>query len=169
MLDLASGGRTAEPPEGVNKTEAENPEAPPTTTDDPVAAPAIPASDAEMPPATASKTVAGDLVSPTADSVAGGDENSFRAPEQAPPDESADPPKRRPVKRQTRASGSNARNVARAAGVEYGRGDPDVEMRPMTLSDEVAALDEDIGKLRRQLAAKLSLQNAQLKKMLERF
>ncbi|MBB5661957.1 hypothetical protein GGI64_001293 [Rhizobium leguminosarum] len=35
--------------------------------------------------------------------------------------------------------------------------------------DEVASLDEDIKKLRSQLAQKLDLQNAQLRKMLERF
>ncbi|PDT28003.1 hypothetical protein CO660_20150 [Rhizobium sp. L9] len=35
--------------------------------------------------------------------------------------------------------------------------------------DDVASLDEDIKKLKRELARKLQLQNAQLKKMLKRF
>ncbi|WP_430246156.1 hypothetical protein [Neorhizobium sp. DAR64861/K0K2] len=38
-----------------------------------------------------------------------------------------------------------------------------------TASDETMSLDEEIKILRGQLAAKLQLQNAQLKKMLERF
>jgi hypothetical protein len=38
-----------------------------------------------------------------------------------------------------------------------------------TASDDTISLDEEIRVLRGQLAAKLQLQNAQLKKMLERF
>lgn len=38
-----------------------------------------------------------------------------------------------------------------------------------SFTDEVQGLDEEIGLLRRQLSRKLQLQNAQLKKMLERF
>jgi hypothetical protein len=39
----------------------------------------------------------------------------------------------------------------------------------LSVSDEMVSLDEEITVLRAQLAAKLRLQNAQLKKMLERF
>ncbi|WP_155257562.1 hypothetical protein [Rhizobium leguminosarum] len=41
--------------------------------------------------------------------------------------------------------------------------------QPLTFLQEVAALDEDIAALKATLALKLKLQNAQLKKMLERF
>jgi hypothetical protein len=41
--------------------------------------------------------------------------------------------------------------------------------QPLTFLQEVAALDEDIAALKAALALKLKLQNAQLKKMLERF
>jgi hypothetical protein len=44
-----------------------------------------------------------------------------------------------------------------------------VSLRFDTASDETISLDEEIRVLRGQLAAKLQLQNAQLKKMLERF
>ncbi|WP_457584617.1 hypothetical protein [Ensifer canadensis] len=72
-------------------------------------------------------------------------------------------------RRQTRVGKSSAPNVAVAAGVEYGALNSDARVPPTAFADEVAALDEDIRQLRRQLAKKLSLQNAQLKKMLERF
>jgi len=42
-------------------------------------------------------------------------------------------------------------------------------VQPLTFLQEVAALDEDIAALKATLALKLKLQNAQLKKMLERF
>lgn len=41
--------------------------------------------------------------------------------------------------------------------------------RPLTFLEEVAVLDEEIAALKADLALKLKLQNAQLKKMLERF
>ncbi|MFA1677445.1 hypothetical protein ACDY97_33355 [Rhizobium mongolense] len=41
--------------------------------------------------------------------------------------------------------------------------------QPLTFLQEVAALDEEIAALKATLALKLKLQNAQLKKMLERF
>jgi hypothetical protein len=44
-----------------------------------------------------------------------------------------------------------------------------VSLRVDTASDETMSLDQEIRVLRGQLAAKLQLQNAQLKKMLERF
>jgi hypothetical protein len=44
-----------------------------------------------------------------------------------------------------------------------------VSLRVDTASDDTISLDEEIRVLRGQLAAKLQLQNAQLKKMLERF
>ncbi|MFK0278431.1 hypothetical protein ACIQUG_32505 [Ensifer sp. NPDC090286] len=74
-----------------------------------------------------------------------------------------------PIKRPTRRKRSIARNVAPAARAEYGTANAHVPAPPMTFSEEVLALDEDIRQLRRQLTEKLSLQNAQLKKMLERF
>lgn len=74
-----------------------------------------------------------------------------------------------PTKRPTRPKRSIAGNVAPAARVEYGTANSQVPAPPMTVSEEVLALDEDIRQLRRQLTEKLSLQNAQLKKMLERF
>ncbi|MCK3777316.1 hypothetical protein MZK49_11340 [Ensifer sesbaniae] len=40
---------------------------------------------------------------------------------------------------------------------------------PPTLSDEVAALDEEVRQLRRQLTEKLRLQNKQLAGLLKRF
>ncbi|WP_429809111.1 hypothetical protein [Ensifer sp. B1-9] len=46
---------------------------------------------------------------------------------------------------------------------------PIVVRPPPTLSDEVAALDEEVRQLRRQLTEKLRLQNEQLQGLLKRF
>lgn len=79
------------------------------------------------------------------------------------------PPQPKPVKRQTRTRKTSVGNVAVVAAVKHVDGSSGVALPPMTFIDEVAALDEEINQLRRQLAEKLFLQNAQLKKMLERF
>jgi hypothetical protein len=55
-----------------------------------------------------------------------------------------------------------ARQIARAVVAKSSPAVPSV-------SDETTSLDDEIRELRRQLAGKLSLQNAQLRKMLERF
>ncbi|MBD9596940.1 hypothetical protein IB270_29340 [Ensifer sp. ENS05] len=77
--------------------------------------------------------------------------------------------KTHPVERQTRAKRSRAQKIASAPRIAYGEGNSDVQARPISAAEEAAALDTEIRQLRRQLARKLSLQNAQLKKMLERF
>ncbi|KQZ47482.1 hypothetical protein ASD63_32095 [Ensifer sp. Root558] len=73
--------------------------------------------------------------------------------------------RRKPSKQQAR----EVQNVALAAGVAHGAANSEPRGAPIVFIDEVVALDEDITQLRRQLAQKLSLQNAQLKKLLERF
>uniref|UniRef100_UPI003F4945A2 hypothetical protein n=1 Tax=Ensifer adhaerens TaxID=106592 RepID=UPI003F4945A2 len=72
----------------------------------------------------------------------------------------------RPKKRRARAQKPSVKDVAEPISVEYG----DVGVSPSpTFFDEVAALDEQIKHLKGQLAVKLLLQNAQLKRMLERY
>jgi hypothetical protein len=62
--------------------------------------------------------------------------------------------------RKQRALGKNTRPAVVGAQVSE---------RPRTPSDETMRLDEEIKVLRGQLASRLKIQNAQLKKMLERF
>ncbi|MCY1238591.1 hypothetical protein D9M72_513360 [compost metagenome] len=99
----------------------------------------------------------------------GSDEPSTLFPDRARADERKDPPKRRPVRLQTRAKRLSAPNIDPGADVEYGDGNHNLPLPPMTFSDEVSTLDKEIRQLRRQLAEKLSLQNAQLKKLSERY
>ncbi|ARM91111.1 hypothetical protein RHEC894_PC00076 (plasmid) [Rhizobium sp. CIAT894] len=74
-----------------------------------------------------------------------------------------------PVKRRERARKAEASVAAQSsvAPPEDPRPQPSPSRDPFF--DDVASLDEDIKKLRSQLAQKLDLQNAQLRKMLERF
>ena len=68
---------------------------------------------------------------------------------------------------QTRTKAKRVKNVAVDGDVPFGGENSAVQPPPMTFLEEVTALDEEIMQLRRQLAAKLRLQNTQLKKMLE--
>lgn len=85
-------------------------------------------------------------------------------PERAASDERPRAKPRRP-----RGNNSSVRNVAVTAAVKYADDGPDNQLPPMSFLAEVAALDEEIEQLRRQLAEKLLLQNAQLVKLLERY
>ncbi|ACI57859.1 hypothetical protein Rleg9DRAFT_5602 [Rhizobium leguminosarum bv. trifolii WSM597] len=76
---------------------------------------------------------------------------------------------KRAVRRRARAKKAEAGVAAQSAvaAPEDPRSQPSPSRDPFF--DDVASLDEDIKKLRSQLAQKLDLQNAQLRKMLERF
>jgi hypothetical protein len=74
-------------------------------------------------------------------------------------------------KREARADGKARRSAEKNAKTSIDTGEPPqpvVSDRQMLL-DDVAGLEEEIDELRRQLARRLHLQNAQLRKMLERF
>lgn len=73
------------------------------------------------------------------------------------------------AKRQSSGAKTNADNIAVSDVVEYRGGSSGARPAPITFIDEVTALDAEIEHLRRELAAKLLLQNAQLKTMLERY
>ncbi|MGE6784197.1 hypothetical protein ACQKGL_16945 [Ensifer adhaerens] len=170
LLDLA-WRRSAEQPESVPEVGPEGHRAPPSPTDAPVVTPR---------PVEVATTVEAAAVEVESDPGAEGTGNvvvetigdkrgSAVASEQARATKAVDRPRRKPSKQQVLGKKSNARNVAVAASVEYGAASSDARVPPTAFADEVAALDEDIRQLRRQLAVKLSLQNAQLKKLLERF
>ncbi|MBX5153946.1 hypothetical protein HJB78_23630 [Rhizobium lentis] len=107
-----------------------------------------------------------------------GDEALTLSPSQARRSvESADEPietnlksrTRSPHSRGERRMGAQANTGARAGVVTHeGQGVPRSSERD-AFFDDVASLDEDIKKLKRELARKLQLQNAQLKTMLKRF
>ncbi|WP_210187502.1 hypothetical protein [Ensifer sp. YR511] len=75
-----------------------------------------------------------------------------------------------PARQQTKTRKTRARRVE-VASSDDSRGDEgsDARLPVITFLDDVAALDGDIKQLRRQLAEKLLLQNAQLRRLLERF
>lgn len=168
LRDLASGGTATEQAKSAPDIESKTPEARP--------APVVEAliasiAEAVAPTDTVANESANDRIreaSPIVDEPAGPNAPSTDLTDDAPANDQENPSEDTPIKRQTRLKRSIARNVARATRVEYGSGTP-APAPQTTFCEEVLALDEDIRQLRRQLAEKLSLQNAQLKKMLERF
>lgn len=90
--------------------------------------------------------------------------DSPRADDHAP--ERAQSARLRKVQRRVRKP--SARPVAVVKAIQPKEA-PIVVRPPPTLSDEVAALDEEVRQLRRQLTEKLRLQNKQLAGLLKRF
>ncbi|WFU05251.1 hypothetical protein QA648_31515 (plasmid) [Rhizobium sp. CB3171] len=82
---------------------------------------------------------------------------------------STEPQSKPPVKRRAPAKKARVDAVAQSTGVAHKVPLAQSSSSRDPFFDEVASLDEDIKTLRRQLAQKLQLQNAQLRKMLERF
>ncbi|WP_156134107.1 hypothetical protein [Ensifer sp. ZNC0028] len=170
LLDLASRGRAAGAAEEATKPETEYPHAPPanpgfaidpSVPDEPATALGVaPIEVASDPGAEAANSAA---------NVPAGDNTASASPKSADTSERIDRPKRKPSRRQIRAKKSNAAEVAVAAKVEYGAANSDVHVPQSAFFDEATALDGDIKQLRQDLAEKLSLQNAQLRKLLERF
>ncbi|MBB3918691.1 hypothetical protein [Rhizobium fabae] len=74
-----------------------------------------------------------------------------------------------PPQRRERAKRTQATVVAQSAVATHEGQCVQPSSSPDAFFDEMASLDEDIKKLRSELARKLQLQNAQLKKMLKRF
>lgn len=168
LLDLASRGRAAGPAE-VTNPDAEDPDAPSASPD--VAIISSVPHEAAAALATPIEA-ASELGAEAGDSIAvepAGDNTASALPKSADTSERIDRPKRRPSRRQIRTKKSNAGDVAVAAKVEYGAANSDVHVPQSAFFDEATALDGDIKQLRRDLAEKLSLQNAQLRKLLERF
>lgn len=83
------------------------------------------------------------------------------------PATTAKPQRKPPAKRQGSAKRAAADVVAKNTAAQERSAQAPSSRDPFF--DEVASLDEDIRKLRSELAQKLHRQNAQLKKMLERF
>lgn len=82
--------------------------------------------------------------------------------------EGAPSAQRRPQTVPRRVRKTGARPVAVAEDIRPREAPWDVRSPP-TLSEEVAALDEEVRQLRRQLTEKLRLQNKQLERLLSRF
>ncbi|SCB61583.1 hypothetical protein GA0061105_12027 [Rhizobium aethiopicum] len=74
-----------------------------------------------------------------------------------------------PPSRRQRTKGAQASATARRAAANHEGQSVPLSSAGDAFFDEVASLDEDIKKLRSELARKLQLQNAQLKTMLKRF
>lgn len=169
LLDLASRGTATEQAKNAPEIETKKPEVLPAPA---VGAPIASIVEVATPTDTVANESANDRVleaAPIVEETVGRNAPSTYLADQAPARDQQHPSEDSSIKRQTRLKRSIARNVALATRVEYGSGNAHVPAPQMTFSEEVLALDEDIRQLRRQLAEKLTSQNAQLKKMLERF
>ncbi|WP_080578898.1 hypothetical protein [Sinorhizobium fredii] len=82
---------------------------------------------------------------------------------------SANSQKKPEIRRRERSKNARAEGVAQSAVATNEAETVQTSSSGDTFFNEVAILDEEIKELRRLLAQKLYLQNAQLKKMLERF
>ncbi|MFK0276228.1 hypothetical protein ACIQUG_21310 [Ensifer sp. NPDC090286] len=163
LLDLASRGRTAQPSEPAPGIDTEHPAASSTAID----TAAAPASAVQAKQIDTANGPGGEVF--PAIETASDDRRPDTAMNEVSAVEPVKPTRRKSFARQARGKKSSVDNVAASTKVEYEATKSDVPVPPVTFADEVSALDEDIKQLRRQLADKLSLQNAQLKKMLERF
>ncbi|MBD9649925.1 hypothetical protein IB267_16330 [Ensifer sp. ENS09] len=169
LVDLASRGRAVEQPERMPEAAPERPTEPPMPMEDPIAASTSDGTAAIVETALVAvetDPVAGETVS-LAVEIRDDQAIASVASEPARATEAVVPPRRK-LSRRHKPSKSKAQNVASADGVAYEVGNSKPRV-PIAFADEVTALDEDIRQLRRQLGQKLALQNAQLKKMLERF
>ena len=151
---------TAATPDGEQARESQSP--------NPVEAPATDASevDASVP---ASSTADGKEHS--AEAIDAREQVATGVTGLAPANEPVEPtsiPPERPSKVAPKASVSRTAKRPAAADKEPAPQSPSV-VSANPLFDEAANLDDDIKQLRDQLAQKLRLQNAQLRKMLERF
>ncbi|WDZ81596.1 hypothetical protein PWG15_35245 (plasmid) [Ensifer adhaerens] len=162
LVQLASRGRTVKAPESRPEIETEEL-----------------ADDVADPIAEASNEEASSLDAPNIDTevaaVNEGDGTLTIAVDRLTADaqemlpEPAGPPRPPPTERRKRIRKTSVGDVVVSNVVEYGEGTSGVPQPPMTFVDEMTALDEDVRQLRRRLAEKLQLQNAQLKRMLRRY
>lgn len=167
LLDLTSRGRAVEPRESISEPVSESSDAPSAGMEPPAVAQTTDAvtNAAGTGPSEVENNVVGAGGTNAVDFEAASHSTNAMA-EQVP--EQAGRPARKPPGRRTRDKRSST-SVAVDPRVEYGSPSVHAPKRPISLADDVAALDEEIRMLRHQLTEKLALQNAQLKKMLERF
>ena len=176
LVELASLGRAAKEPERAPETTADKPHTPPDAPADVPPAPSLPDRAITEPMVAASNELAANLDAAITDSVAtpvdqsreAGTLSIDRSTAALLPDRARSTQPSR-SNGQTRTKAKNVTNVAVDGGVPFGGEISAVPLPPMTFLEEVTALDEEIMQLRRQLAAKLRLQNTQIKKMLDRY
>lgn len=176
LVELASGRRTAEGSRTIPEIDAAGTVDPPSST--PVPEPTLSVTpDDDTGPVTAGLPDAGGLDIANGDSpvVQPGAEGAF-----PPSDERttiddhallntrAHPSKPRSRPRKARARTALPTNVV-SEGVKHGHENSSNAQSAPSFLDEVFELNEEIDRLRHQLADKLVLQNAQLEKMLKRF
>ncbi|KQW72353.1 hypothetical protein [Ensifer sp. Root127] len=176
LVELASQGRKAKEPDSPREIETskldETSKAPaeqtrmPLGTADGITTPTVETSNesAGIP------DIAPDTVAVPADPS----DKAAAVPVDQPSADNQLPPKRvqPPQERSTETRRRSQRAVRNVADVDADKREEDesFDVRPpLTFSDEVAALDEEVRQLRGQLAEKLRLQNNQLKALLERF
>ena len=175
LVQLASRARTVEEPGSPREIETAKQDGSQGTLATDTLAPSIPASDIADSIKEASDEVASELDAAATDAavvaVYGSQEVFVTVVDRSSADvlQPAPPPEPVPTKKVRRSRKTKVPNVAGTDPVEYDDGSSAVAQPPMTFMDEVAGLNGEILQMRRELAAKLLLQNTQLKKMLERY
>lgn len=178
LARITSLGRAAKTPEREPETTTDNPHTPPNALADAPSAESLAGKPKAEPTVSASNELADDLDAEITDNVV--------VPVSQPvephtisldlsEDHDASLPDRagstQPVRstRQPRTRQKSVKNVAASGDVASEDRSSAAQSPPATFFEEVTALDDEIMQLRRQLAVKLRLQNAQLTKMLERY
>lgn len=172
LVELASLGRAAKEPERALETTTDKPDTPPEAPADAPQTPSLPDRAIAEPMVAASNETANNLDDEITDAVAARAKQTEESvnlsiaallPDRA---RSTQPSR---SNGQTRIKAKRVKNVTRDGDVPFGGENSAATPAPMTFLEEVAALDQEIMQLRRQLAAKLRSQNTHLKKMLDRY
>ncbi|MBV7518911.1 hypothetical protein [Ensifer sp. ENS12] len=158
LRDLASRGTATEQAKSAPEIETKKPEVLPAPV---VAAPMASIVEAATPTDTVANESANNRLLETAPLVE--DPIGRNAPSR-----SGRAPSTQPKTVQRRARRTSAKPAAVVEAIEPKEAQVAVRPTP-SLSEQVAALDEEIRQLRRQLSEKLRLQNEQLERLLKRF
>ncbi|WP_426289733.1 hypothetical protein ACN9MC_35095 (plasmid) [Ensifer adhaerens] len=158
LRDLASGGTATEQAKSAPDIETKTPEALPAPV---VVAPIATIDEAVAPTDTVANESANNRLLETAPVV----EEPIGRNE---PSRAGRAPSTQPKTVQRRARKTSAKPVAVVDAIEPKEA-PVAVRPPPSLSEQVAALDEEVRQLRRQLSEKLRLQNEQLERLLKRF
>ncbi|RDL48083.1 hypothetical protein BLJAPNOD_05310 [Ensifer sp. M14] len=176
LVELASLGRAAKEPDRAPESPTDQPRTPPVAPADAPSAQSLPDIDTAEPMAEVSNETAANLDLAITDSVSApvdqsreaGPVSIDRSTDTLLPDRARSTQPRR-SNGQIRTKSKRVKNLVVEGDVPFAGVNSAVQPPPMTFLKEVTALDQEIMQLRHQLAAKLRLQNRQLKKMLDRY
>ncbi|MGF6175456.1 hypothetical protein [Ensifer sp. 4252] len=178
LVELASLGRAAKEAERAPENTTDKAHTPPVASVDAPSAQSLPDGAPAEPMVEASNEMAATLDVATSEPIATPVDQSREAASRSldrPTGNHALLPDRarstqpRPSNAQPRTKTKRVKDGTVRGDVEFASANSAAQRPPMTFLEEVAALDAEVMQLRRQLTAKLRLQNTQLRKMLDRY